>query len=165
MLLIGLVGLNVSLLKLNAHNGRTAEIARDLRIQNAKLRGSVSRLGSSERLQQAARDMGLVMPTPQMVTLPHAPTRAPTAAAPRATCGWRWVRPARSSSSAPPPKRTKSCTAPTPSQPIVEQTGARSGRDGARGRDGRSGRDRSGKRDDRAHRGDRPHGAAGTPGG
>ena len=67
VLLIGLVGLNVALLKLNAHNGRTAEIARDLRIQNAKLRGSVSRLGSSDRLQESARNMGLVMPTPQMV--------------------------------------------------------------------------------------------------
>ena len=82
VLLIGLVGLNVSLLKLNAHNGRTAEIARDLRIQNAKLRGSVSRLGSSDRLQEAARNMGLVMPTPQMVNYL---TRAP--ALRRAPCG------------------------------------------------------------------------------
>jgi nucleotide-binding universal stress UspA family protein len=67
VLLIGLVGLNVALLKLNAQNGRAAETARDLRIQNAKLRGAVSRLGSSDRLQQSARNLGLVMPTPQMV--------------------------------------------------------------------------------------------------
>jgi hypothetical protein len=68
VLLIGLVALNVSLLKLNAQNGRSAEHARDLRIQNAKLRGTVSRLGSSDRLQAKAREMGLVMPAPSMVT-------------------------------------------------------------------------------------------------
>ena len=45
VLLFGLVALNVSLLKLNAAAGHNAERAKVLRIQNAKLRGKVSRLG------------------------------------------------------------------------------------------------------------------------
>lgn len=61
VLLIGLVALNVSLLKLNAEAGRNAEIAKGLRIRNAQLRAKVSRLASGERLQRAGRDMGLRM--------------------------------------------------------------------------------------------------------
>jgi hypothetical protein len=62
VLLIGLVALNVSLLKLNSAAGRNAELAKKLRIENADLRGRVSRLGSGGRLQEAARELGLVMP-------------------------------------------------------------------------------------------------------
>ena len=62
ILLIGLVGLNVSLLKLNAAAGRNAEWAKKLRVENADLRARVSRLGGGQQIQQAARDMGLVMP-------------------------------------------------------------------------------------------------------
>lgn len=62
VLLIGLVALNVSLLKLNAQAGRNAEVAKKLRVQNADLRGRVSRLGSGDRLQEAAARLGYVMP-------------------------------------------------------------------------------------------------------
>jgi hypothetical protein len=62
VLLIGLVALNVSLLKLNAQAGRNAEVAKKLRVQNADLRGRVSRLGSGDRLQEAAARLGFVMP-------------------------------------------------------------------------------------------------------
>ena len=62
VLLIGLVALNVSLLKLNAEAGRDAEIAKKLSVENADLRGRVSRLGSGDRLQTAAAQLGLVMP-------------------------------------------------------------------------------------------------------
>ncbi len=119
VLLIGLVGLNVSLLKLNAHNGRSAEIARDLRIQNAKLRGSASRLGSIDRLQQAARDMGLVMPTPQMVNYL---TTHPRSDGRRAAKNVRLDVPAPSSEQlvAASPEDDRELAAPTPSQPIVE---------------------------------------------
>lgn len=61
-LLFGLVALNVSLLKLNAAAGHNAERAKTLRIQNAKLRGKVSRLASGDRVRAAAADMGFVMP-------------------------------------------------------------------------------------------------------
>jgi hypothetical protein len=59
-LLIGLVAVNVSLLKLNAQAGRNAEEARKLRIANADLRGRVIRLGSAERIQKAATKLGFV---------------------------------------------------------------------------------------------------------
>ncbi len=62
VLLIGLVALNVSLLKLNAAAGRNAEWAKKLRIENADLRARVSRLGSGENIQTLARRQGLVMP-------------------------------------------------------------------------------------------------------
>ena len=119
VLLIGLVGLNVSLLKLNAQNGRAAEVARDLRIQNAKLRGSVSRLGSSERLQAAAERMGLVMPTPQMVNYL---TAHPGRDGRRAARNVRLDVPPPGSdllvSSS--PEAERELIAPTPSQPISE---------------------------------------------
>jgi hypothetical protein len=62
VLLIGLVGLNVSLLKLNAAAGRNAEWAKKLRVENADLQARVSRLRSAQRIQDAAGGMGLVMP-------------------------------------------------------------------------------------------------------
>jgi hypothetical protein len=63
VLLIGLVAMNVSLLKLNAQAGRNAEKAKVLRIRNTQLRAQVSRLASSERLQRAGQRLGFVMPT------------------------------------------------------------------------------------------------------
>jgi hypothetical protein len=62
VILIGLVGLNVSLLKLNAAAGRNAEWAKILRIENADLQARVSHLRSAQRIQDAARSMGFVMP-------------------------------------------------------------------------------------------------------
>jgi hypothetical protein len=118
VLLIGLVGLNVSLLKLNAHNGRTAEVARDLRIQNAKLRGTVSRLGSSDRLQEAARNAGLVMPAPQMVNYL---TARPRSDGRRAAKNVRLdvPPPADEQLVSASPEAEQEVAAPTPSQPIV----------------------------------------------
>ena len=119
VLLIGLVGLNVSLLKLNAHNGRKAEVARDLRIENARLRGSVARLASSDRLQAAAERMGLVMPAPQMVNYL---TAHPRGDGRRAAKNVRLDLPPPGSdllvSSS--PEAQQELVAPTPSQPIVE---------------------------------------------
>jgi hypothetical protein len=62
VLLIGLVALNVSLLKLNAAAGRNAEWAKKLRVENADLRGRVSRLASGRHLQSEAARLGFVMP-------------------------------------------------------------------------------------------------------
>jgi len=120
VLLIGLVGLNVSLLKLNAQNGRTAEVARDLRIQNAKLRGSVSRLGSSTRLQQAARNAGLVMPTPQMVNYLTAHPRSDGRRAAR-NVRLEVAPPTDEQLVSASPEADRELVAPTPTQPIVEQ--------------------------------------------
>jgi hypothetical protein len=63
VLLIGLVGLNVSLLKLNAAAGRNAEWAKKLRVENADLRARVSRLHSAAHIQAEGQRQGLVMPT------------------------------------------------------------------------------------------------------
>lgn len=64
VLLIGLVFLNVALLKLNAQAGRNVEAARKLRIANADLGGRVTRLSSAERIQRAGEELGFVSPAP-----------------------------------------------------------------------------------------------------
>jgi hypothetical protein len=62
VLLIALVGLNVSLLKLNSAAGRNAEWARKLRVENADLRARASRLHSAAHIQAEGGKLGLVMP-------------------------------------------------------------------------------------------------------
>jgi hypothetical protein len=82
VLLFGLVALNVSLLKLNASAGQRAERAKVLRIENAKLRGKVSRLASGDRVRTAAAELGLVMPEPKKIHyLNTRPERDPRQAA------------------------------------------------------------------------------------
>ena len=121
VLLIGLVGLNVSLLKLNAHNGRSAEVARDLRIENSKLRGTVARLGKSDRLQAEAAELGLVMPAPDSVTYLRA---RPSVDGHRAAKNVRLDLPPASSEQrvSANPEAAQELAAPTPSQPIVAAT-------------------------------------------
>ena len=60
--LIGLVFMQVSMLKMNAGIGQSVEHAGVLERQNADLRGTVSQLSSEERIQRSAADMGMVMP-------------------------------------------------------------------------------------------------------
>lgn len=60
--LIGLVFMQVSMLKMNAGIGQSVERSATLERQNADLRATVSQLSSEERIQRAAADMGLVMP-------------------------------------------------------------------------------------------------------
>jgi len=62
--LVGLVFLQVSLLKLNSGIGRAVQTAATLERQNAGLRAEVSRLDSGERVQSVAARLGLVMPAP-----------------------------------------------------------------------------------------------------
>ena len=63
-LLAGIVFLNVALLELNDGIARTTRAATALGHENARLRLEAARLGSSERIQRAARARGLVMPAP-----------------------------------------------------------------------------------------------------
>jgi cell division protein FtsL len=63
VLLTGIVFTQVSLLKLNSSIGRAVESASTLQRQNAALGASVSRLSSGERIQAAARRLGMVMPS------------------------------------------------------------------------------------------------------
>jgi cell division protein FtsL len=66
--LIGIVFMQVSLLKLNAGIGHSVEQAQSLERVNADLRAEVSQLGSNDRIQQVAERLGLELPPPGAVT-------------------------------------------------------------------------------------------------
>ncbi|MDX6696905.1 MAG: hypothetical protein QOE65_302 [Solirubrobacteraceae bacterium] len=61
-LLIGLVAMQVSLLKLNAGIGSAVERSSALERANGELRAQVSQLESGERIQEGAAALGMVMP-------------------------------------------------------------------------------------------------------
>jgi cell division protein FtsL len=60
--LIGIVAMQVHLLKLNAGIGRAVETTATLERQNAVLRSTVAGLSARERIQAEAAEMGLAMP-------------------------------------------------------------------------------------------------------
>jgi cell division protein FtsL len=64
VLLAGIVFANVALLEMNAGIARTTEEVATLKRENSRLRLKAARLGSSERIQRAAADLGLVLPAP-----------------------------------------------------------------------------------------------------
>jgi hypothetical protein len=66
--LIGIVFMQVSLLKLNSGIGHAVERASTLDRQNAELRAAVSELGSNDRIQAEAQRLGLVVPPAGSVT-------------------------------------------------------------------------------------------------
>jgi hypothetical protein len=70
--LIGIVAMQVSMLKFNAGIGRAVETAATLERSNAALRADVSRLSSGDRIQALAGARGFVMPEPADVTYLHA---------------------------------------------------------------------------------------------
>jgi cell division protein FtsL len=72
VLLGGIVAMQVSLLKLNAGISRAVTTAATLERQNAALDGEIARLSSSERIQAAAVEDGMVMPAAGDVDFLHA---------------------------------------------------------------------------------------------
>jgi cell division protein FtsL len=62
LLLVGIVFFNVDLLRMNRDIAATAQKAETIKRQNARLRGDLARLASSERIQTAAAQRGLVLP-------------------------------------------------------------------------------------------------------
>jgi hypothetical protein len=66
--LIGIVFMQVSLLKLNSGIGHAVERAATLDRQNSELRAAVSELGSNDRIQAEAQRLGLVVPPAGSVT-------------------------------------------------------------------------------------------------
>ena len=64
VLLAGIVFFNVDLLQMNRDIARDAERASTLNRENARLRLDFARLASSERIQEAAAGLGLVLPAP-----------------------------------------------------------------------------------------------------
>jgi len=67
-LLLGLVSMQVALLKLNAGIGRAVQQSANLERRNGELRAEISRLGSEERIQAMGARLGLVMPDAGSVT-------------------------------------------------------------------------------------------------
>ncbi|MFP5364133.1 MAG: hypothetical protein ACLGI5_15550 [Thermoleophilia bacterium] len=72
--LIGIVAMQVSMLKLNNGIGRAVETAATLERSNATLRGEISRLSSGDRIHAMAATRGFVMPEPADVTYLRAAT-------------------------------------------------------------------------------------------
>jgi cell division protein FtsL len=64
LLLVGIVFFNVDLLRLNRSIAVTSEKSEQVSRDNARLRRELARLGSSERVQKAALQRGLVLPSP-----------------------------------------------------------------------------------------------------
>ena len=62
VLLIGLVALQVSMLRLNAGIGSSVERSSTLERQNSRLEASIARLSSADRIRAKARALGLVPP-------------------------------------------------------------------------------------------------------
>jgi len=72
VLLAGIVFFNVDLLQLNREIAVNTEKASDLKRSNAQLRLQLARLGSTERIQEAAAELGYVLPAPGDVRYLHA---------------------------------------------------------------------------------------------
>ncbi len=66
--LIGIVAMQVSMLKLNSGIGRAVDTVATLDRGNASLKATVSELSSGDRIQRLAGDRGYVMPEPADVT-------------------------------------------------------------------------------------------------
>ncbi|MFL5862837.1 MAG: hypothetical protein ACJ780_19010 [Solirubrobacteraceae bacterium] len=64
LLLVGIVAMQVEVLKLNAGIGRSIERASALQSQNELLRAGVTRLSDEQRIERIAAQMGMVMPAP-----------------------------------------------------------------------------------------------------
>jgi cell division protein FtsL len=63
-LLVGIVFFNVDLLRLNREIARTSEKSAAIKRENSRLLLELARLDSSERIQRAAVERGLVLPAP-----------------------------------------------------------------------------------------------------
>jgi hypothetical protein len=94
-LLIGLVAMQVSLLKLNAGIGRAVERSAALERANGELRAQVSRLQSGEGIQERAAALGMVMPPPGQISYLRAQGPRDAAAAALALGQQRFNDPAK----------------------------------------------------------------------
>jgi cell division protein FtsL len=67
VLLAGIVFFNVDLMRMNREITQLADRAEDVKRENAGLRQDVAQLANSERIQEAAAQLGLVLPQPDQV--------------------------------------------------------------------------------------------------
>jgi hypothetical protein len=110
-LLLGLVAMQVALLKLNAGIGRAVQQGANLERRNGELRADISRLGSEERIQAMGAKLGLIMPDAGHVTYLGARPGQDTAAALQALRAHRLVPAAT-----PPAQAQASSTTPSTDQ-------------------------------------------------
>ncbi len=108
--LIGIVAMQVSMLKLNAGVGRAVETISTLERTNASMRAEVSRLSSGDRIQSLAGARGFVMPAPADVTY----LRARDARADAARAAGRMIAPDR--------ELAGPAGAPVPTAPVITAT-------------------------------------------
>jgi cell division protein FtsL len=67
VLLVGIVAMQVEVLKLNAGIGRALEQTTSLQSRNEQLRAAVAREGDDQRIESMAAHMGMVMPQPAAI--------------------------------------------------------------------------------------------------
>ena len=67
VLLAGIVFFNVDLMRMNREITHMADRAATVKRENASLRQDVAQLANSERIQEAAAELGLVLPQPDQV--------------------------------------------------------------------------------------------------
>jgi cell division protein FtsL len=71
VLLVGIVAMQVEVLKLNAGIGRALEQSTSLQNRNEQLRAAVARQADDQRIESIAAHMGMVMPQPAAVRFLH----------------------------------------------------------------------------------------------
>jgi len=137
VLLVGIVFFNVDLLRLNREIARTSEQSAAVKRMNSRLLLELARLGSSERIQEAAAARGLVLPAPgdvrylrarpqrdghlaaRRMTAPDPTAQEPTAPVAPTTIPPAAAAPAAPTATAPPPATT---TQAPPSDPATATT-------------------------------------------
>lgn len=121
VLLAGIVFFNVDLLRMNRDIARNAEKISTLKREIARNRLDVARLASSERIQESAAGLGLVLPAPGEVRyLKARPTRDARQAAKRITApNLAYVAPEPVDTTPVPPATDPTVTDPTVTDPTV----------------------------------------------
>ncbi len=67
-MLVGIVAMQVELLKLNASTGRSIELISSLQSRNDMLRAEVASASDPDRIERLAGRMGMTMPGPEAIT-------------------------------------------------------------------------------------------------
>ncbi len=68
VMLVGIVAMQVELLKLNASTGRSIELISSLQSRNDMLRADVASASNPDRIERLASRMGMTMPGPEAIT-------------------------------------------------------------------------------------------------
>jgi hypothetical protein len=68
VMLVGIVAMQVELLKLNANTGRSIELIGSLQSRNDLLRAQVASASDPNRIERLASRMGMTMPSPEAIT-------------------------------------------------------------------------------------------------